>query len=75
MSLKIHFLYLYLYFFPESIVDVSDEHGERFHQNIATMENRYKGKFKPNMMVDYSWSLKRDTSSLSRKIKANAMHF
>jgi len=23
---------------------ISDEHGERFHQDIATMEQRYQGK-------------------------------
>ena len=56
-------------------LDVSDEHGERFHQDIATMENRYKGKCKPNMMADYCWSLKRDTSGSSHKRKANTMHF
>ena len=55
--------------------DVSDEHGERFHQDIATMENRYKGKCKPNMMADYCWSLKRDTSGSSHKRKENTMHF
>jgi len=26
---------------------VSDEHGERFHQEIATMEKRYQGKCGP----------------------------
>ena len=45
---------------PRKLGDVSDEHGERFHQEIATMENRYKYKCKPNMMADYCWSLKRD---------------
>ena len=62
MSLKLHFLHSHLYFFPENLGDLSDEHGERFHQDIATMENRYKGKCKLNMMADYCWSLKRDTS-------------
>ena len=32
MSLKIHFLHSHLDFFPENLGDVSDEHGERFHQ-------------------------------------------
>ena len=75
MSLKLHFLHSHLYFFPENLGDVSDEHGERFHQDIATMENRYKGKCKANMMADYCWSLKTDTSGSSYKRKANTMHF
>ena len=32
MSLKIHFLSSQLDFFPEKSGSVSDEHGERFHQ-------------------------------------------
>ncbi len=37
MSLKIHFLDSHLDFFPAKLGDVSDEQGERFHQDIATM--------------------------------------
>ncbi|XP_076659865.1 uncharacterized protein LOC143363151 [Halictus rubicundus] len=44
MSLKMHFLHSHLDFFPANLGDVSDEHGERFHQDISTMEKRYKGK-------------------------------
>jgi hypothetical protein len=44
MSLKMHFLYLHLDFFPLNCGSVSDEHGERFHKNISVMEHRYKGK-------------------------------
>jgi polyhydroxyalkanoate synthesis regulator phasin len=44
MSLKIHFLELHLDFFPENLGEVSDEHGERFHQDIMAMEKRYQGK-------------------------------
>ena len=43
MSVKIHFLSSDLEFFPENCGSVSDEHGERFHQDIAPMEGRYKG--------------------------------
>jgi len=39
MSLKIHMLHYHLDFFPNNCGMVSDEHGERFHQEIATMEN------------------------------------
>jgi len=41
MSIKIHFLFSHLKSFPENLGDVSDEQGERFHQDINTMEERY----------------------------------
>jgi len=31
-------------FFPGNLGKVSDEHGERFHQDILAMEKRYQGK-------------------------------
>jgi hypothetical protein len=34
-----------------------DEHGERFHQDIAAMEGGYKGKWSPSMLADYCWTL------------------
>ncbi|UYV84810.1 hypothetical protein LAZ67_X003586 [Cordylochernes scorpioides] len=34
-------------------VRVSDEHGERFHQDISSMEKRYQGKWSPGMLTDY----------------------
>ena len=37
MSVKIHFLESHLDFFPENLCEVSDEHGERFHQDIMAM--------------------------------------
>ena len=33
--------------------DVSDEHGERFHQEVKEMENRYQGKVTEHMKADY----------------------
>jgi hypothetical protein len=45
-------------FFPDNLGAVSDEHGERFHQDIAGMENQ--GKWSPSMLADYCWTLKRD---------------
>ncbi|UYV75446.1 hypothetical protein LAZ67_13000301 [Cordylochernes scorpioides] len=42
MSLKIHFLHSHLGFFPDNLGAVSDEHGERFHQAISSMEKRYQ---------------------------------
>lgn len=70
MSLKIHFLDSHLDFFPENLGAVSDEQGERFHQDIASIEERYKGKWTPSMLADYCWGLKRQTARSSYKRKA-----
>lgn len=60
MSLKIHFLDSHLDFFPDNLGAVSDEHGERFHQQIAVMESRYQRQWSASMLADYCWTLKRD---------------
>ena len=68
MSLKIHFLHSHLTFFPPNLGAVSDEQGERFHQDIQQMEKRYQGRWDEAMMSDYCWFLKReDTSEHKRK--------
>ena len=41
MSLKLHYLHSHLDFFRPNLADVSEEHGERFHQDIQVMEKRY----------------------------------
>ncbi|CAH1114358.1 unnamed protein product [Psylliodes chrysocephalus] len=43
MSLKINFLHSHLDFFPENLGEVSDEHGERFHQDLKFFEQNYQG--------------------------------
>ena len=60
MSLKLHFLSSHLDFFPENMGDFSEEQGERFHQDILSMEKRYQGIWNCNMMADFCWSLSRD---------------
>ncbi|KAJ4444869.1 hypothetical protein ANN_06666 [Periplaneta americana] len=62
MSLKIHFLHLYLVFFSENCGDFSDEHGERFHQEISTMEKKDN-----NMLADYCWTLARNKEEREEK--------
>ena len=42
MSLKIHFLHSYLDFFPKNLGSVSDEPGERFHQDLKSYKERYQ---------------------------------
>ena len=58
MSLKVHFLHSHLPFFHENLGAVSDEHSERFHQHIAVIEKKFKGKWSTGMLAEYCWSLK-----------------
>lgn len=55
MSLKIHFLNSHLDFFERQLATESDEHGERFHQEIMEMEKRYRGKKFDHMLADFCW--------------------
>jgi len=75
MSIKIHFLHSHLDFFPDNLGQLSDEQGERFHQEIATIEKRFDGKDKINMMTNYCWSLKRETDDDQLKRKRSSKHF
>ena len=75
MSLKVHFLHSHLDFFPENLGDVSDEHGEHFHQEISAMEKRYQGKWNPNMLADYCWTIKRDAPQAKYKRKSSFLTF
>lgn len=53
MSYKLHLLHAHLEWFP-------NKHGERFHQDIKVMEQRYQGRWDINMMADYCWGLIRE---------------
>ncbi|UYV80915.1 hypothetical protein LAZ67_19002172 [Cordylochernes scorpioides] len=75
MSLKIHFLHSHLDFFPDNLGAVSDEHGERFHQAISSMEKRYQGKWSPAMLADDCWALKRDLPQAKYRIKSTVTAF
>ena len=70
MSLKIHFLHLHLDFFPENCGAVSDENGERFYQDIPSMEKRYQGKWNCAMLTDYCLSLAMDAPTMEYKRQA-----
>ena len=61
MSLKLHFLLSHLDFFYENMGAVSDEHGERFHQDISQIGKKYSGKWSPHILADSFLSLKRAT--------------
>nr|XP_047125236.1 uncharacterized protein LOC124807409 [Hydra vulgaris] len=60
MSIKVHFLHSHLDRFPDNLGSYSEEQGERFHQDIKVMEERYQGRLDTHMMADYCWSLQRD---------------
>ncbi|XP_061443081.1 uncharacterized protein LOC133365351 isoform X1 [Rhineura floridana] len=60
MSIKVHYLHSHLDRFPDNLGDFSEEQGERFHQDIKVMEERYQGRWDRHMMADYCWSLQRD---------------
>ena len=70
MSLKIHFLCSQMDFFPENCGAVSDEHGERFRQNISSMEKRYQGKWNCATFADYCWTLAKDVPTVEYKRQA-----
>jgi hypothetical protein len=72
MILKIHFLESHLEFFPENLGEVSDEHGDRFHQDIMDMEKLYQGKWASGMLADYCWSLKRDVPDAKYRRRSHA---
>ena len=57
MSIKIHYLFSHLDRFPENLGELSEEQGERFHQDIKVMEERYQGRWDTHMMADYCWNL------------------
>ena len=75
MSLKIHFLHSYLNFFPPNLGAVSDEHGERFHEDITKMESNYQGKGNPSMMGDFSRMLLRDILEAKYTRSSKKTHF
>ncbi|KYN18238.1 hypothetical protein ALC57_09485 [Trachymyrmex cornetzi] len=73
MNLKLHFLDSHLDTFPENLGDFSEEQGELFHQDIKVMETRYQGRWDVNMMADFCWTLKRESTE-SWKRKRTSLH-
>ena len=75
MSIKLHFLHSHLSRFPENLGDLSDEQGERFHEDISDMEVRYQGRWDATMLTDYCWSIKRDDAGASYSRKSVKRQF
>ena len=55
--------------------DVSEQHGERFHQDIKFMEDRYQGKWDAAMMGDYVWQLVRDSDAVHKRQSRSSQFF
>lgn len=72
MSVKMHYLFSHLDFFRPNLGDVSEEHGERFHQDIQLMERRYQGRWDTAMMGDYVWGIVRAEGSKEHKRKSRS---
>lgn len=70
-SIKLHYLDSHLEHFPSDCGKLSDEHGERFHQQIAPFEKRYQGKWTVRMLGEYCWSLVREEPDRQYKRKDN----
>ena len=70
MSLEIHFLHSHLDFSPKNCGAVSDEHGERFDQDISSMEKRYQGKWNCALLADCCWTLARYAPTMEHKRQA-----
>ena len=75
MSVKVHYLHSHLNRFPENLGDLSEEQGERFHQDMKTMEARYQGRWDAHMMADYCWNLMQDCRGRSHSRKAYKRSF
>jgi hypothetical protein len=68
VSLKMHFAHSHLDFFSENFGAVSGKHGgERFHQDISSMEKRCQGKRDCAILADYFWTLARDVRTMEYK--------
>ena len=70
MSVKLHYLFSHLDYFPENLGNVSEEQGKRFHQDIKMMQETYQGRWDAQMMSDYCWTLIRDCTERSYRQKS-----
>ncbi|GFY31403.1 uncharacterized protein TNCV_4989621 [Trichonephila clavipes] len=75
MSIKIHFLHSHLDRFPQNLGDFSEKQGERFLQDLRTMEERYQGPWDSHIMSDYCWSLQRDLPKVVHSRKSYKRSF
>jgi hypothetical protein len=58
LSPKLHFLQSHISEFGPDCASTSDEHGERFHQQLKSTEQRYSSNRMKYMICDYLWLAK-----------------
>ncbi|XP_076804684.1 uncharacterized protein LOC143448723 [Clavelina lepadiformis] len=75
MSIKMQFLHSHFPNSPENLAAVSDKQGERFHQDLKVMEERYQGRWDLQMLADYCWSIKRECPQLEHARKSYKRKF
>ena len=75
MSIKVYYLHSHLDWFPENLGHMSDEQGERFHLDMATIEERYRGRWDVRMMAGYCWSLTRDHPNALHRRRSHTAAF
>jgi len=62
------------FFLPENCGAVGDEHGERFHQDNASIEKIYQGKWNCAVLADHGWNLARDAPNMEYKRQKNEIY-
>jgi hypothetical protein len=73
---KLHYLHSHREFFRPNLGDVSEEHGERFHQDTEAIKKRYQGQWDAVMMGDYIWGLVcADELSSHKRRSTSPVHF
>jgi hypothetical protein len=75
MSVKLHYLHSHLDRFPENLGDLSEEQGERFHQDIKTMEARYQTRWDAHTVADCCWNVMWDCPGKSHSRMSYKRHF
>ena len=68
--MKLYYLFCHLDHFPENLGVMSEEQGEKIHQDIKVMEKRYQGQWDTHMMADYCWCLMQHCSEKNYKRKS-----
>jgi len=63
MSLKVHYLDAHIDFFQENNGAMSDEQGERVHQDLAEVVRRFQSSTNDAMLAEYCWGLTRSPKS------------
>ena len=75
MSDKMHFLNSHLAYFAQIRGHYSDEHDERFHQDISSMETVHRGTWHGSVMAGCCWSLKRNAQHAQHNTKSKLSSF